>query len=224
MRSDAVANAVGYAPADVRADFIRRVYSLFFLSALVTVSVAAICAQPAIAPGMLTMMPLLAIGTFVCILVMAFARRAAGLNFFLFYLFAALEGAIVGPLLTLINQTAPGVPAEAAWITISVFGGLTLYAMQSGKDFSYLGGMLFVGLIGLIVAGIVMFFVHAAIMYTVYCLFGILIFCGYILYDTSRILLRLEPGDEIVGAISLYLDLLNLFWFILDLLLSMRKD
>jgi hypothetical protein len=173
---------------------------------------------------MLAMMPLLAIGTFVCILVMAFARRAAGLNVFLFYLFAALEGAIVGPLLTLINQTAPGVPAEAAWITISVFGGLTLYTMQSGKDFSYLGGMLFVGLIGLIVAGIVMFFVHAAIMYTVYCLFGILIFCGYILYDTSRILLRLEPGDEIVGAISLYLDLLNLFWFILDLLTSLRRD
>ncbi len=224
MRSVAVQGAVAYAPADVRANFIRRVYGLFFLSALMTVASAAFCAQPAIAPTMLAAMPLLAIGTFVCILVLAFARQAAGLNVILFYLFSALEGAIIGPALTLISQTAPGVPVEAAWITVSVFGGLSLYTLQSGKDFSYLGGMLFVGLIGLLVAGLVMFFVHTAILYTCYCLFGILLFCGYVLYDTSLILYRLQPGDEVIGAISLYLDFLNLFWLILNLLLSLRRD
>ena len=152
-----------------------------------------------------------------------FARRVSGLNLFLLYLFAAIEGAIVGPVLVLVNHAAPGIPMQAAVLTATVFGGLSLYAFQSRRDFSFLGGFLFVGLIALIVAGIVMMFVHSSLVATIYALVGVLIFSGYVLYDTSMIMRQLGPNDAVIGAVSLYLDLLNLFWFILQLLLDFNR-
>jgi len=100
------------------------------------------------------------------------ARRVPGLNMGLLYLYAAIQGAILGPVLTMLERIAPGVPSEAAWLTGAVFGGLSLYVFQSKKDFNYLGGMLFMGLIALLVAGIVGFFVHAALFHTIYCVLG----------------------------------------------------
>jgi FtsH-binding integral membrane protein len=218
-----IRDAVAYASADVRAAFIRKVYSLFFVSVLVTVLVGSICAEPSIAPTMLGIMPILWIGTFLCVLALSFMRGASGVNLFLLYLFAGLEGAILGPYLSLLNQAVPGVPAQAAILTATVFAGLTMYAFVSGKDFSFLGGMLFIALIVLVVAGFLFFFFHSAALYTLYCVAGVLIFCGWVLYDTSQIILRLQPGQEVIGAVSLYLDLLNLFLFILRLLSNRRN-
>ena len=85
-----------------------------------------------------------------------------------------------------------------------------------------MGGFLMVAVVCLLVAGIVMFFVHVAWLSMVYSVVGVLIFAGFVLYDTSQIMLRLQPGDEMTGAISLYLDFLNLFMFILRLLTNRR--
>lgn len=219
--------SVAAAPADVRADFIRRVYGLFFASTVVTVIVGWFCAQPGVAPMLLGAMPILFIAEFVCIIALMFARRTTGLNVALLYVFAAIQGAIAGPLLTMIDRVAPGIPAEAAILTATVFGGLSLYAITSRKDFSYLGGFLFAALLALIVAGIVMMFVHAVLLQTLYTVGGVVIFCGYVLYDTSMITKRLRPDEAVAGAVSLYLDLLNLFWFILQLLMEFsgnRRD
>ena len=207
--------------ADVRADFIRKVYSLFFLSLLVTVGVGALAAP--YTPVVLGFWPILLIAGFVCIIALSFAQRAAGWNLALLYLYSAIQGAILGPLLTLYEARYPGLPAQAGWLTIAVFGGLTAYVFMSKKDFSFLGGMLFMGLIALIVAGIVSFFFHAAWLATAYSVVGVLIFSGYVLYDTSRIMTRLGPEDAVMGAVSLYLDFINLFLFILRLL-SSRRD
>lgn len=214
---------VADAPADIRAEFIRKVYSLFFTSLLATVAVGVLCAQPGIAPAMLGLWPVLLVVDIVCWIALFFARRTSGLNVALFYLFGAVQGAILGPVLTLVEQVAPGVPAQAAFLTVGVFGGLSLYALNSKRDFSYLGGFLFAALIGLIIAGIVMFFVHSTLLNTLYCLGGILIFSAFVLYDTSQIIHNLAPDEAIVGAINLYLDILNLFWFLLRLLMSFNS-
>ena len=215
--------SVAYASTDVRAEFIRKVYGLFYGSLLVTVLVGAFCAQPAVAPALLAMWPVLGIVGFVCVLAMSFARRTSGLNLALLALYAAIQGAILGPILTMVSRVAPGVPAEAAFLTISVFGGLTLYAMQSKRDFNFLGGMLFVALIALLIAGIVMFFVNITLLHTLYCVGGVLIFSGFVLYDTSRIMHHLQPGEEVVGALEIYLDFLLIFQFILSLLTSSQS-
>src|SRR5690242_8871762 len=114
----------GY-PADVRADFIRKVYSLFFLSMLVTVGVGAWAA--ANAPAILGFWPVLMIAGIVCIIALSFAQRVAGWNLALLYLYSAIQGAILGPLLMIYNERFPGLPAEAGVVTIAVFGGLTAY-------------------------------------------------------------------------------------------------
>jgi FtsH-binding integral membrane protein len=215
--------AVVYAPADVRMDFIRKVYHLFFASLLVTVGVGWFAAQPAILPAMLALMPLFLLGGLACIIAMYFVRRTTGINVALLYVYAALQGAIFGPLLMLLDRTAPGVPAQAALLTVATFGGLSLYVLQTKRDFSYLGGFLFVGITALIVAGIVMWFVHSTLLHTVYALGGVLLFCGYTLYDTSVIMNRLGPDEAVAGAVSLYLDFLNLFLFILNLLMDLNR-
>ena len=207
-------------PANVRAEFIRKVYSLFFLSLLVTVGVGTAVAP--IAPALMGLWPVLMIAGFVCVIALSFARKTAGLNLVLLFTYSAIQGAIFGPLLMMLDQRYPGVPIQASWLTIAVFGGLTTYVFASKKDFSFLGGMLFMGLIALFVAGIVSFFVHAAWLATAYSVAGVLIFSGYVLYDTSQIMLRLSPDEAVLGAIQLYLDFLNLFMFILRLLTSRR--
>ena len=209
---------VSHAPAEVRADFIRKVYTMFFISVLVTLGVGAFCALPEVAPVMLGLRLVLLIAGLVCFIGMWFARRTTGLNIALLYLFAAIEGALLGPLMPLINQVAPGVPATAAWLTGGVFAGLTAYVFQSRRDFSFLGGMLWGALLALLIAGILFFIIGSTALYTLYCVAGVLIFCGYILYDTSQIIHHLEPDEAIVGAIELYLDILNLFIFLLRLL------
>ena len=207
--------------ADVRADFIRKVYSLFFLSLLVTVGVGALVAP--YAGAIMGLFPVLMIAGIVCIIALSFARRVPFWNVALLYLYSAIQGAVFGPLLTYYDARFPGIAMQAGTITVAVFGSLTAYVFMSKKDFSFLGGMLFVGLIGLLVAGIVMFFVHAAWASTVYSLFGVLIFSGFVLYDTSQIMQRMAPEDAVMGAVALYLDFINLFMFILRLL-SSRRD
>jgi FtsH-binding integral membrane protein len=214
--------AVAYAPVDVRMAFVRKVYGLFYASLLVTVGVGWLCTQPGVFQIAVSLMWPLLIAGFICIVALSFARRTSGLNVFLLYLFAAIEGAIFGPMLWLVNQSAPGLPAQTAALTVAVFGGLTLYAMMSRKDFSYLGGMLFIALIALVVAGFVLMFFHSSMLGTLYALGGVLLFSGYVLYDTSRIMLHLNPDEAVTGAVSLYLDFINLFLFILRLLDNRR--
>ncbi len=214
----ATRNVVAYAPVDVRMAFVRKVYGLFYMSLLVTVGVGWLCTQPATLPIFTPLMMPLLIAGFVCIFALSFARRTSGLNLALLYLFAAIQGAAYGPLLWMINRSAPGLPASAAVLTVAVFGGLTAYAMVSKKDFSYLGGMLFIGLIALVVAGFVMMFFSSSLLGTLYAVAGVVIFSGFVLYDTSQIMQKLQADEAVSGAVNLYLDFFNLFLFILRLL------
>ena len=207
-------------PENVRVEFIRKVYSLFFASLLVTVAVGAIAAP--YTQVMLGLMFPLMIAGIVCFIALSFARHVSGVNLVLLMLYSAIQGAVFGPLMVLYEARFPGLPAEAGWTTMAAFGGLTAYVFVSKKDFSFLGGMLFMSLIGLVVAGFVMFFVHAAWASLLYSVAGVLIFSGFVLYDTSQIMNRLSPQDAVMGAVSLYLDFINLFLFILRLLSNRR--
>jgi FtsH-binding integral membrane protein len=214
-------NAAAFAPANDRLAFIRRVYGIFFSSLLVTVVVGTFAAGMANAlfPYF---MPILVLNMVLGFIV-AFTRRTTGLNVFMLYLFAAVQGLLFGPLLMLANQSAPGVPALAAILTLVTFGSLSMYAVVSGKDFSYLGGFLFMALIGLVVGGIVLMFLHVPMLSLLYSLGGVLIFSGFVLYDTSKILNRHMISEPITAAIALYLDFINLFLFILQLLMNLNR-
>ena len=109
-------------------------------------------------------------------------------------------------------------------ITLGVFLGLTLFTLQSKYDFSGMGPYLFGGLLVLMMTGLVgMFIPFGKTMDLIYACGGCLIFSGYIVFDTYIITKKLSPDEFIMGAVSLYLDFINLFISILRLLNNVEE-
>ncbi len=122
-------------------------------------------------------------------------------------------------------------------ITAGLFLAMSLYGFFTKKDLSRMGSLLLFGLIGLIVAGLVNIFLNNPMMDLVVCCFGVLIFIGLTAYDTNKIKAIYQSAvvggydDEhpevrklaIIGALSLYLDFINLFLYLLRLLGRRRR-
>lgn len=106
-------------------------------------------------------------------------------------------------------------------ITVSIFISLALYVHYSKKDFSFLGGFLFIGLITLIGLGIANLFIQSSLFELGLAFAGVLIFSGYVLYDVSSI--RKIKEDEIpLVVLNLYLDFINLLFDILRIIASIK--
>jgi len=108
--------------------------------------------------------------------------------------------------------------------TLGIFSGLTLYAWQTKYDYTILGNYLLVALLGLILFGFFGIFIPGQIVQIVYSSTGAIIFSFYIIYDTQLIVggnnhrIQYSVDDYALAAINLYLDIINLFLMILDLL------
>jgi uncharacterized protein len=112
-------------------------------------------------------------------------------------------------------------------ITAGTFGAMSLYGYTTKKDLTSWGSFLFMGLIGIIIASVVNIFMESEMMYALISYAGVLIFVGLTAYDTQKIkemnILGNEGTDEdtkeaIRGALTLYLDFINLFLMLLRLL------
>jgi FtsH-binding integral membrane protein len=138
---------------------------------------------------------------------------------------AALLIGFYGLLLSpLVMVAPPGVLIQAAVLTGCVFGGLTLYVFMTKKDFNFLGGMLSAALWILIGVGIISFFFGgfgntAGLAYSG---FAVLLFSGFVLYDTSNIMRRYPTNAHVAASITLLIDVVNLFWHIAYILMASR--
>jgi uncharacterized protein len=111
------------------------------------------------------------------------------------------------------------------FVTAGIFGIFALYGYLTKRDLSSLGNLLFFALLGLILATIVNIFMDNSVLDTVILYAGILIFVGLTAYDIQRIKqMFVAGGDEevtkaaIIGALALYLDFINLFYYFLRLI------
>ena len=204
-----------------RLTFIKKVYSLLALS----MGTAAVGAYLGSGPLLLLVAPnmmLFFILQFALIIFASFASRRPGLNMVALFSFTTVSGLTLGPLL---YQVGPSIAAEAFALTAITFAGLSLYVVYSKKDFSFMSGFLMTGLIVVIVGGLLnMFFIQSGMMHFVMSGASVLLFSGFILYDTSNIL-RYYGTDEYVSAtLALYLDILNLFIALLSILGIMSDD
>lgn len=150
---------------------------------------------------------------------------AAGAQLF-FYVFAAVMGVSISYIFVVFT---PYSIAQVFLITAIAFAGLSLYGYTTKRDISGWGSFLIMGVIGLIVASIINIFLGSpAIMFAISVL-GVLIFAGLTAYDTQNIkntyLAHAHSGDSewlgkaaIMGALSLYLDFINMFMMLLNLL------
>ncbi len=150
---------------------------------------------------------------------------AAGAQLF-FYAFAS----VMGLSLSWIFVAFTGFSIAQVFLVTSIaFAGLSLWGYTTNKDLSGMGTFLIMGVIGLVVASIINIFLGSpAIMFAISIL-GVLIFAGLTAYDTQKIkatyLQHAHTGDSewlgkaaIMGALSLYLDFINMFMFLLQLL------
>jgi FtsH-binding integral membrane protein len=118
---------------------------------------------------------------------------------------------------------------QACFLTAVVFGALTLYCWQTQRDFSFLGGFLGAALMAVFGAALLNVLLgwtgnFSPTFAFVVSIVSVLLFCGYILYDTSMIIHHLGPDDWAVACISLYLDVLNLFLNLLQILSRLQAS
>lgn len=143
------------------------------------------------------------------------------------FLFTGFVGYTLGPLLNLfITHFANGeqIVLTALAGTGGIFLALSGYTLVTRKDFSFLGGFLFIALIGILIASIVGMFFQVPMMQMVITCAGILVASGLILFDTSRIIYGGET-NYIMATIQLYLDVYMLFVNLLSLLgMSNNRD
>ena len=201
--------------------FIKKVYSLLAMS----MGTAAIGAYLGSGPLLLLVAPnmmLFFILQIALIFFASFAARKPGLNMVALFSFTTVSGLTLGPLL---YQVGPSIAAEAFALTAITFAGLSMYVVYSKKDFSFMSGFLMTGLIVLVVGGLLnMFFIQSGMMHFVMSGASVLLFSGFILYDTSNILRYYGTDEHVSATLALYLDVLNLFIALLSILGIMGRD
>jgi len=201
--------------------FIKKVYSLLAMS----MGTAAVGAYLGSGPLLLLVAPnmmLFFILQIALIFFASFAARKPGLNMVALFSFTTVSGLTLGPLL---YQVGPSIAAEAFALTAITFAGLSMYVVYSKKDFSFMSGFLMTGLIVLVVGGLLnMFFIQSGMMHFVMSGASVLLFSGFILYDTSNILRYYGTDEHVSATLALYLDVLNLFIALLSILGIMGRD
>ena len=140
-----------------------------------------------------------------------------------YWTIVALIGAGLG-VLTLVYTGAS--IASTFLITAAAFGGLSLFGYTTKRDLTGFGSFLLIGLIGLIVASVVNIFLNSGAMQFIISVLGVFIFAGLIAYDTQRLKMMYYNlgGDQAAmsvatnyGALSLYINFINLFQFLLQI-------
>jgi FtsH-binding integral membrane protein len=223
-------NPAASAPLQSRLEFIRKVYSLFFMGILTATIGAFFGTTPNGLPLVFNNILPLIIGYFITFGLLHVFRKSPGLNIGLMLLFCTLSGLLSVPLIMQVLSELPDGPSVIfnAFITTSaVFAGLTCYVFQLKKDISYLGGFLAMAMFGVIAIMITSFFWPPAgsLMAGVgFSIFMILLMGGFILYDTSNIIHKYRTDEHVLAAIALYLDFIILFKYILRLALLRSRD
>lgn len=140
-----------------------------------------------------------------------------------FWVYAGLVGLSLSSIFLVF--TAQSV-TQTFFVTAAAFGALSLYGYTTKRDLTAMGSFLIMGVFGLIIAMVVNIFLQSSAMQFAISAIGVLIFSGLTAYDTQKIKEMYFEGDDvlvggrkaIMGALTLYLDFINLFTFLLQFL------
>ena len=139
-----------------------------------------------------------------------------------FWVYAALVGVSLASIFLVYSQQSI---TQVFFITAATFGAMSLYGYTTKRDLTGMGSFLFMGLIGIIIASVVNIFLASSALGFAISVIGVLIFTGLTAYDTQKIKEMYSVNDDgtvagrkaIMGALSLYLDFINLFLMLLRL-------
>jgi uncharacterized protein len=148
-------------------------------------------------------------------------RMSFGAAQAVFWVYAALMGLSLAGILLVYTGTSV---ARVFFISAGTFAAMSLYGYSTGRDLSRFGSFLFMGLIGIVLAGLVNIFIASSALQFAISIIGVLVFTGLTAYDTQRIKGVYLAGAGVdlskaalMGALTLYLDFINLFIMLLQL-------
>jgi modulator of FtsH protease len=209
----------GYAPAIPVQSLLGQVLGITSIGLLITAGAAYVFQGVAYGAGMLAM-----IVGFLLLIAINFARNNAVLSLGLFYAFALLEGIGIAPVIhAYATAIGPDVVVSAAATTGLGMLALGCIVYATGIDFRRFQGYLFLALIGLVVIGVVSMFVHF-IHPTTYAWITLVIFSGLVLVDFARIRAGGDGYSPVQLAVQIYLDAINIFLAVLQILGNRRED
>ncbi len=217
--------------------FIRSVYNWMAIGLALTGGVALFTANSPTLLGLIFTNQIVFFGLMIAELGMVFylsarvqklqASTATGL----FVAYAALNGLTLSFIFLAFTQTSI---AATFFICSATFVACSIYGMTTQRDLTSLGSFMFMGLIGIIIASVVNVFVRSTAMFAIINYVGVLVFIGLTAYDTQKLktMARTQPAGldagvirkgAIMGALSLYLDFINLFLMLLYILGGERR-
>jgi FtsH-binding integral membrane protein len=133
------------------------------------------------------------------------------------------EALIFAPIIFIASRLSdPSVIPTAGILTLFLFGGLTAIAFTTGKDFTFLGGILKIGgfvALGLIVCSVIFGFKLGLIFSGAMVVFA----SAAILYDTSKVMHHFSPDQYVAASLELFASVALLFWYILRILMSLSS-
>ncbi len=202
----------------------RNVYGWMTMGLLVTAAVALAVSNSGFFPGQgMFIIAIFAQLGIVVGLSWAIERISATTAGMLFFVYSALTGFTFSIFFLVFSL---GSIAAAFLSTAGVFGAMTVYGLTTKTDLTKMGSYLMMGLFGLIIASIVNIFLGSGPLDFIISIFGVLLFTGLTAWDTQRIAamaatrkMKVDSDDtlkfSIMGALTLYLDFINLFIFML---------
>ncbi|KAH9814794.1 inhibitor of apoptosis-promoting Bax1-domain-containing protein [Melampsora americana] len=215
---------VSQASIEIRMAFIRKVYLILFLQIAATTLVGSLMRLDLLKSFLLShtwiiFIPL--IGALVSMLFLYAKRHSSPANLILLGLFTILEAMGVGAAVAFVKTI---VVLQALCLTGLVFIGLTIYTLQTKRDFSGWAPYLSTALMVMFFSSfITIFFPYSRTIDLIYSGLGTLLFSAYIVFDTQMICQHLSPDDWVVACVSLYLDAVNLFLNIVRVLSQMQE-
>ncbi|XP_013418294.1 protein lifeguard 4 isoform X6 [Lingula anatina] len=208
----------------IRMGFLRKVYGILAAQLVLTTLTGALFISVDSVKGFVRennwMVLVAIISTFVLLFALMWKRQETPANYILLGLFTLAEAYSVGVIVTFYDVR---VVLEAFGLTCAVVIALTVYTLQSKKDFSSWGAGLFSVLWILILAGFLQFFFQSPMLERMMSIGGAVLFSLFIVFDTHMLMHKLSPEEYILASINLYLDILNLFLYILRILQDGRK-
>ncbi|GAB0094558.1 protein lifeguard 1 [Sergentomyia squamirostris] len=221
----------GFTDESIRKGFIRKVYSILMGQLSISLGFIALFLyhEPTgrwvrSHPEMWWIALILLFVTLIAMACCTNVRRKAPMNFIFLGLFTLAQSFMLGVMAS--NFKSEEV-LLAVGITAAVCLGLTLFAFQTRWDFTVMGGVLFVAVIILMLFGIIAIFVPGKTMTLIYASLGALIFSVYLIYDTQLMMggkhkYSISPEEYIFAALNLYLDIVNIFMYILAIIGATR--
>ena len=230
-------NESSYVPTDVRdvrvTAFLSKVYGWMFLGLLLTAGIAvAVSSSPVLIETLFSnrfLLWIMILGQLGLVLYLSVRveKMAPATAAILFLLYSATVG-VTTSIIFLVYTSASIVSAFV--IAGGMFGAMAVFGSLTKRSLAGVGQFMFMGLIGIIIASIVNIFVFSDMLSFVISVIGVLVFTGLTAWDAQRLkhmAVALPDGRvgtyAVVGALSLYLDFINLFFFVLRLLGGRRN-